>query len=236
MWGEEAGRGFVRASRPPAAVGALLPTWPWPAFPRRLRLSSQQPLPPMPPSVEIEDEGGACVMPYRTGLCKGGWDPSSLGVGVQWSRLGVDRTGAGAEGGAGSRVASVSPRLPRPGQREARAPRSPSPAPQPQAPPPPFLCPLGPGPSSLLTSWDRAPSIGSNLSGALNHSGRRRLGEPRPHGTAGPGGHGRRSGPTASWQQASGSPPTPPPLSLGKGRKEEVPRAVTSEAVCTNGL
>ena len=104
----------------------------------------------------------------------GGRDPCSPGVSVQWSRPGVDRTGAGAEGGAGSRHLF---RLPASAWAEKHVlPGAPARAPQPRRPHRLSCAPWGWGPAILLTSWDGAPSLGSNLSGALDHSGRRRLG------------------------------------------------------------
>lgn len=165
---------------------------------------------------------------------EGGRDPSSLGVSIQWSRPGVDRTGAGAEGAAGSRRLSCPPASA--WAEKHVLPGGPARAPQPRPPPARLSCaPWGRGPAILLTSWDGAPWLGSNLSGALDHSGRRRLGSHGHTGRRGPRGHGRGSG--SHSEQAAGPPgssPTPRPLSLGKEGRRRGPRgAVTSEAVCT---
>lgn len=177
-----------------------------------------------------EDEGGACVMPCRAGLCK--WaagtpaarESVSSGQGQEW-------TGREEQG---SRHLF---RPPASAWAEKHVlPGAPARAPQPRRPHRLSCAPWGWGPAILLTSWGGAPSLGSNLSGALDHSGRRRLGSHSHTGRRGPGGHGRGSG--SHGERAAGppgSPPTPtPPLSLGKEGRRRGPRgAVTSEAVCT---
>lgn len=80
---------------------------------------------------------------------------------------------------------------------------------------------------TLLTSWDGAPSPGSSLSGALNHSERR-------WDVGGGGARVREQG--QGPQQASGKASCLPApiLSLGKEGRRGCPQgAVTSEAVFT---
>ena len=166
----------------------------------------------------------------------GGRDPCSPGVSVQWSRPGVDRTGAGLEGGAGSRHLF---RLPASAWTEKHVlPGAPARAPQPRRPHRLSCAPWGWGPAILLTSWDGAPSLGSNLSGALDHSGRRRLGSHGHTGWRGPGGHGRGSG--SHGERAAGPPGSPPtpttPLVTWEGRKEEgSPRSSDLRGCLHNG-
>lgn len=157
------------------------------------------------------------------------WELVSSGQGWEWTGQGPGQREALAAG-------ICSTRLPRPGQRSTCSQEAQPELPSPR--PPHHLCcaPWGRGPAILLTSWDGAPSPGSNLSGALNHSGRRRLGSHSHTGRQGPGGHGRGSGSHGELAAGPpGSPPTPtPPLSLGKEGRRRGPRgAVTSEAVCT---
>lgn len=90
-----------------------------------------------------EDEGGACVMPYRTGLCKGRLGPQQPG---SWCP--VVKAGSGQDRGWGrgrrGQPASVSPACLGLG-REARAPRSPSPSSPAPGPPTAFPVPAGAG-------------------------------------------------------------------------------------------
>lgn len=82
---------------------------------------------------------------------------------------------------------------------------------------------------TLLTSWDGAPSPGSSLSGALNHSERR-----WDVGGGGGEGQGTGSGPTASERQ--GLLPPRPHLVTWEGRKERVsPRSGDLRGCFHNG-
>ena len=178
-----------------------------------------------------EDEGGACVMPCRAGLCK--WaagtpaarESVSSGQGQEW-------TGREEQG---SRHLF---RPPASAWAEKHVlPGAPARAPQPRRPHRLSCAPWGWGPAILLTSWGGAPSLGSNLSGALDHSGRRRLGSHSHTGRRGPGGHGRGSG--SNGERAAGppgSPPPPPPLVTWEGRKEEgSPRSSDLRGCLHNG-